>query len=209
MTTAENQKAVSLSRVQPGVTQSQSDDMPAGEEIDRSAAQSIGQIRDILFGREMTRYEKRFNHIEARLIKQTDQIKADMRNRLEKMEALVRKEADSLKDQLKFEKDQRTQQGMDLSGELKSTAAMLTQSVARLDARLKQSADSHQRRLLDQVKVLNEKIAALSDETAAALKQSSHRLQIDKVDRSTLAGLLTHLAGQLTQPAEETKSDHE
>ncbi len=212
MTTAKKQETVSLSQIQPGgakAQESRQNLLPPEEEIDSSAAQNIDQIRNILFGREMTQYEKRFNQIEARLIERTQQVKDEMRKRLDNIESLIRKEIDSLAHQLKNEKDQRTQQGMDLSGELKATAAALTQSVNQLQNELRQAADAHHNQLLDQVKELNEKITSTNDDTMAAVKKSTLKLQTDKVDRSALSDLLIHLAGKLSPSAPKTKLDHE
>jgi len=227
LTTTTNREAVSISPLQPAAAGNKPDTLSTDEEMDNSAAQNISQIRDILFGREMTRYEKRFNHIEARLIERTDQIKQEVFERLRTLETLIHTEIEAVTNQLKSEENGRVQQGMDLSGELKSTAATLTQAVNQLQDKLTQTTDSHRQQLLDQARSLNEKITSVQKETTASLNQSTEQLQADKVDRSALSGLLIHLAEQLSPPfsggesgseiisdsgatlGAETKRDHE
>src|SRR5262245_8356625 len=53
---------------------------------------SIDKVRDILFGSHLREFERRFIRLEERLVKETNDLKEDVRSRLEALEAFARSE---------------------------------------------------------------------------------------------------------------------
>src|ERR1700752_1662556 len=89
---------------------------------DPASGASIDKVRDILFGGQMREFERRFTRLEERLLKETTDLRAHVKSRLEALEAFSKKESESLADQLKAEKDSRVEALTGLSRELKDTA---------------------------------------------------------------------------------------
>jgi len=50
---------------------------------------SVGQIRDILFGEQMSDYEERFNELEASLEKRFEQLKSTLDESVSELKSLV------------------------------------------------------------------------------------------------------------------------
>ena len=53
---------------------------------------SLDKVRDILFGNQMRDVERRFARLEERLLKETTDLKDDVRRRLDTLEAYMRRE---------------------------------------------------------------------------------------------------------------------
>ena len=64
---------------------------------------SVDKIRDILFGNQMRDFDRRFSHMEERLIKSTQDLRDETHKRLEALELFFKKELDALKARLKSE----------------------------------------------------------------------------------------------------------
>ncbi len=64
---------------------------------------SIDKVRDILFGVQMRDYDKRFARLEERLVKETTELKDDVKKRLASLEQFMKQEFESLGDRLSSE----------------------------------------------------------------------------------------------------------
>ena len=58
--------------------------------------QSIGQIREIIFGEQMRLYEARFQDLETSLKERTESVLADLVERISSLESALRKDLDEL-----------------------------------------------------------------------------------------------------------------
>src|SRR3977135_1616025 len=67
----------------------------------------IEKIRNIIFGATMRDYEARFLRLEERLMKDSDEIKQDIRNRTAALERLARDEIQALTERFKAEREER------------------------------------------------------------------------------------------------------
>ena len=76
--------------------------------IEGGSAASIDKVRDILFGGQMREVERRFAKLEERLLKETTDLKAHLKSRLDALESFTKKESESLIDQIKTEHEART-----------------------------------------------------------------------------------------------------
>ena len=79
---------------------------------------SLDKVRDILFGSQMRDVERRFARLEERLLKETTDLKDDVRRRLDTLEAYIRRENESLEGQIKSERGDRVDAHSGLSNEL-------------------------------------------------------------------------------------------
>ena len=104
--------------------------------VDVAGGASIDKVRDILFGSHLREFERRFARLEERLVKETSDLKEDVKTRLEALETYAKKEVESLGDQIKAEHDDRIDSHGNVSRELKETARSLERRATSLDEQL-------------------------------------------------------------------------
>ena len=183
---------------------------------DKSGAQdagaaSIDKVRDILFGTQLREFDRRFARLEERMLKETNDLKEDLRSRLDALELYARKENDSLADQIKSEHDGRVEAAAGLSRELQEAAKGLERRSAALDEQLSKAQRELRQQILEQHQRLSDEIRKRADDLLAALARESRELRSDKADRTTLAALFNELAMRLTSDlgaagAEDTRN---
>ena len=167
---------------------------PAG--IDPAA--SIDKVRDILFGSHLREFERRFARLEERLVKETSDMKEDVKARLEALESYARQETGSLADQIKAEHDGRIDSHGNVTSELRETARSLERRATSLDEQLSKSHRDLRQQMLEQQQRLSEDIRKKVEDVLATLAREARELRADKADRATIASLLTEMAMRLT-----------
>jgi hypothetical protein len=169
---------------------------PAAPEA--GGAASIDKVRDILFGNQVREFERRFARLEERIIKETIDLKEEVKNRVDALEHYTKREMESLTDHLKADHDDRVESDAALSRELKDTATSLGRRITTLDEQLAKSQRELRQQLLEQNQRLSDDIRRKMDEVLASLAHEAQTLRSDKADRATLAALLTEMAMRLT-----------
>jgi hypothetical protein len=154
---------------------------------DPTGAASIDKVRDILFGNQVREFERRFARLEERIIKETNDLKEDVRSRVEALEQYTRKEMESLGDRLKADHDERVE-----------SDASLARRITALDEQAAKGQRELRQQILEQHQRLSDDIRRKMDEVLAALAHEAQTLRSDKADRATLAALLTEMAMRLT-----------
>jgi len=152
-----------------------------------AAAASIDKVRDILFGNQVREFERRFARLEERIIKETIDLKEDVKNRVEALELYTKREMESLMDRLRAEHDERVE-----------SDASLGRRITTLDEQTAKSQRELRQQILEQHQRLSDDIRKKMDEVLAALAHEAQTLRSDKADRATLAALLTEMAMRLT-----------
>ncbi len=174
---------------------------PNGRErqaVDPASGASIDKVRDILFGGQMREFERRFTRLEERLLKETTDLRAHVKSRLEALEAFSKKESESLADQIKAEKDSRVEALTGLSRELKDTAKSFERRATTADDQQARGQRELRQQILEQGQKLSDEIRKRTEEVVAALGREAQQLRTDKADRANLAALLTEMALRLT-----------
>ena len=159
---------------------------------------NLEKIRDILFGAQVHDFEKRFARLEERLMKETNDARAETRKRFESLESFIKKEIESLGERLKAEHEERSEAGKEISRELRDTARNLDKRIAQLDELTTKNQRELRQQVLDQSKALTEEIRVRNRETTTALTKEITVLRTAKADRAALAGMLTDVAVRLT-----------
>ncbi len=162
-----------------------------------SGAASIDKVRDILFGSQVREFERRFARLEERLVKETNDLKDDVRKHLEALELYARKETETLSDQIKAEHADRVESDGNLSRDLKEAARTLERRTTTLDDQLTKAQREQRQLMLEQHQRLSDEIRQKVDEVLATLAREANELRSDKADRATLASLLTEMAMRL------------
>jgi NTP pyrophosphatase (non-canonical NTP hydrolase) len=146
------------------------------QEAEGAAGGNLDKVRDLLFGGQMRDYDRKFARLEERLVKETTELRDDVKKRLAALEAYMKAEVESLSDRLRAEQDSRAGGAKDLARELRDVRQ-------QLHAQHQELGDDIRQRVED---------------VLARLAQEAHELRTDKADRSALAALLTEMAMRLT-----------
>src|SRR6516225_623578 len=78
-----------------------------GPGISSGPAGNVDRIREILFGPQLREYGQRLTRIEERLSQETEELKAEVRRRLETLEGYARQEVKDWNERLRNERDER------------------------------------------------------------------------------------------------------
>jgi hypothetical protein len=159
---------------------------------------SIDKVRDILFGSHLRDFERRFARLEERLVKETNDLKDDVRSRLEALETFARKETASLADQIRTEHDARVDSSNTAARDLSEAAKSFERRTTALDEQLTKSHRELREQMLEQHQRLSDDIRKKVDDVLATLAREAQELRSDKADRAALASLLTEMAMRLT-----------
>jgi hypothetical protein len=175
---------------------------PDGEADRGVAAESPGtgnleKVRDILFGNQMREVERRFARLEERIIKETRDLKDDIKRRLDALEAHTNKEAETLASDIRQERGERVDANARLARDLADTAAAFERRSANLDEQMAKGQREVRQHILEQQQRLSEDMRVRIDEVLAALARETHELRNDKTDRMALASLLKEMAMRL------------
>jgi hypothetical protein len=177
----------------------------------KAGAESLDKVRDILFGAQSRDYEKRFTRLEERLIKESADLRDELRRRFDSLETYVKKEIESLGGRLKAEQDSRGESLKDLARELKETAKAFEKKTGQIDDHLTKSQRELRDQILHQSKSMSDDLQKTHEQLSAALEKEAGELRHEKTDRAALATLFMEVAMRLNNefnlPGPEDLSD--
>lgn len=173
---------------------------------DLSGGGNLDKVRDILFGGQMRDYEKRFNRLEDRLIKECSNIREDIKKRLDSLETYIMQEVEALNEGLKAEQSQRDETSKEIAQELKDTTKSLEKKIGQLDEQTSQKQRELRQQILDQSKNLDDDMRQRYESILAVIEREVQELRSDKTDRSTLAALFTQVAMRLNNEFDMPKN---
>ncbi len=160
-------------------------------------AGSLDKVREILFGSQARDYEKRFAKLEERLIKESHDLKDEVRSRFDSLEIYIKKELDAVSDKLKAEHGERKESDNQIARDLKDLTKAFEKKSSQLDDQISKNQRDIREQLLDQSKKLSDDIRQKHEEALASLDREAQELRFDKTDRATLASMFTELAMRL------------
>jgi hypothetical protein len=169
---------------------------------DLAGGGNLDKVRDILFGGQMRDYEKRFNRLEDRLIKECSSIRDDIKKRLDSLEMYVKQEVESLNESLTTEQSQRDDATKEVAQELRDSTKSLEKKIGQLDDQSNQRQRELRQQILEQSKSLDDEMRQKYESILSVIDREVQELRTDKTDRSTLAALLTQVAMQLNNDFE-------
>ena len=166
---------------------------------EQNGGENVDKIRDILFGEEMRVYERRFNELDQRLVREQQKLKDEINGRITKFETFLKKEIEKLSEKDKQEKKDRIDGIKNLKDNLQEVIKELNKSIDEVDETLSKECTE-----------LRQEIHDLSQETDTSINNMGTRLQdaIDmeggdlhkvKAGREELAELFTELALRLNK----------
>jgi hypothetical protein len=170
---------------------------PRPAEAEGGAA-NLDKVRDLLFGGQMRDYERKFAAIEDRILKETSELREEVRKRLSAIEALLAREVDALSDRVRAEQEDRSTATKDLARQLDDTARTFEKKTNGLDDQMARGLRDLRQQLHEQHQQMADDLKRQADQILERLARESQQLQSDKTDRASLAALLTEMAMRLT-----------
>jgi hypothetical protein len=160
-------------------------------------AGSLDKVREILFGSQARDYEKRFAKLEERLIKESSDLKDEVRRRFDSLETYIKNELDAISDRVKAEHGERQESDNQIARDLNDLTKAFEKKSSQLDDQIGKNQRDIREQLLDQSKKLSDDIRQKHEDALASLERESRELRLDKTDRATLASMFTELAMRL------------
>jgi hypothetical protein len=164
-----------------------------------NGGENVDKIRDILFGTQMRDYDKRFNRLEERLLKESADLREDSRKRFDGLEAYIKKEFEALGMRLAAEKTARTDDVQHLSEGLKDLSRNADRRAANIEEQMNQGHSQLREQILDQSKSLNDEIASRHADLHGTLHREVAGLRDEKTNRADLASMFNEVALRLTK----------
>ena len=168
-----------------------------GAGADLASAGSLDKVRDILFGAQSREYEKRIIRLEERIVRESADLRGEIKTRFDSLEAYIKGEIESLTDRWKAEQGERAESVKELSRELKDLTKTVEKKTVQLDEKVTKTQRDLRDQILDQSKNLSSDIRQKYEDLSAALDREASELRNDKTDRSALADMFTELALRL------------
>jgi hypothetical protein len=170
---------------------------PRVQDAEGVAGGNLEKVRDLLFGGQMRDYDRRFVRLEERLLKETADLREDLKRQLAALETYMKTEVESLSDRLRAEQDVRAAGVKDLGRGLRETTQQFEERSAQLDDLIARTQRDLRQQLHTQHQELTDDIRLRVESVLARLAQEAQELRTDKADRSVLAALLTEMAMRL------------
>jgi DNA repair exonuclease SbcCD ATPase subunit len=168
-----------------------------GAGVEPAGTGSLDKVRDILFGAQSREYEKRIMRLEERIIRESSDLRGEIKMRFDSLEAYIKGEIESLTDRWKTEQGERTDSVKDLSRGLSDLTATVEKKTIQLDEKVTKTQRELRDQILDQSKSLSSDMRQKYEDLSAALDREARELRSDKTDRSALADMFTELAMRL------------
>jgi len=152
--------------------------------------ENISKIRDILFGNNMNEYEKRFDQLEEKLAQSLAENKTETDKKIAALDSYLKKEFRMLNEKLIEEEESRIKSDKKLLMDIES----LEESLKKFKQATSENFSENHQQLMELSNSTNEQINALNKALQARLETTANQLQTNKVERSSLAMMLTDLA---------------
>jgi DNA repair exonuclease SbcCD ATPase subunit len=164
---------------------------------DQMASGNLDKIRDILFGAQTRDYERKFTVLEERLVKESADLRNDLKRRFDSLELYIKKEVEAITERVKSEQTGRVDSLKELSSELKDLAKGIEKKTSQLEEQALKAQRDLRQQLLDQSKNLSEEIQEHHKELSAAQDLAVQQLRTEKTDRASLAALFMEASMRL------------
>jgi len=160
---------------------------------------NVDQIREILFGNQIRAVDERFQVVEKRMSKESENLRKTLEKRILELENLLGQFRDNAGDQVNRESAERDAAINEVSKSLAAFRLDAENQLAELQSDFNSEIKQVRKEMLVSQETLMDGLASLQK----AQTDRSDLLDKSKVDRGELAGFLTGIAEQLSPPAKK------
>lgn len=175
---------------------SKNDKRPTAEIINPGLG-DIEKVRDILFGKYVQSFEKRFEELEAQLEADVDKLKERLSDKIASMDSAVNESLAKLDQQIDQEKATRDSELNELHATLNQAEKTLKHSIGLMEDQASQDFSAVRASMQESHNELMDKSVALHTELTKQIEQQKSELEGDKVGRQALALMLDEVAVKL------------
>lgn len=169
------------------------------EKVAAEVPESIDQIRDLLFGAQMRTVDRRLAQLEARFQTEIETTRKDFANRLDSLDAALKKQGAALDATIKAEREKRTEDLKSLGSDMNRGFEASEKSVTALDDATGKSDAELRDQMLALGKSLSADLRSLSDRLDADIARYVQELRSEKTDIASLVEIHTDAARRLTE----------
>jgi len=162
-------------------------EISAADKTIETDAGHIDQIRDIIFGRQMSDYDKRFKELEDRVNNQIDRLSTDADEKLKAIRNDIHDQYETLSKLLQSEKAERDQDSNAFSTALDVLSDRLKEEIKQLGGQLMEMSGQ-----------LSDEMQNQQMEAAKNLEDAFQKLDKAKLARGTLSELLKEMADRIS-----------
>ncbi len=178
-------------------------------QTDLASARSMEKVRDILFGNQMREQERKLSQLDARLRRDTDALREEVRKRLDVLEDYIREELEALGSRIKREEGSRSEADDALSAQVDEATKQLERRLSQLGDQTSEAQRGLRQQLLDQSRSLNDDLQRRFDEAINHINQSIGKQRTQQVDRATLSTMLMETAMRISEGGRQEITDEE
>lgn len=162
-------------------------------------AAGVEKIRELLFGNQMSDYDRRFTTLEDRFQQSIRDLESETARNLAGVESSIKKQLESWVNQLREEKELRADADKDMGRDLREHSQSLDKRLGQLSDQLAKLERDFAERVAHEAQSLREEIKRRNDDTRNTIEKMFGELSSVKTDRNLLAGLFVEIAKCLNQ----------
>lgn len=136
-----------------------------------SVTTSLEQIRELLFGHHFRDLERKLARIDAHLVTEAEELRKEMRRRLDVLEAHLQRESEALVGRFESERASQVEAIANTSRESRDTVAALEQRVTKMEEALARAQRELRQQILDQAKAFLDETQRTRDELVTTLER--------------------------------------
>ena len=161
-------------------------------------AESIEQVRDLLFGGQMRMVDARIQSLDERLAHETSALRSEFERQLGDLDGSIKKEFARHAERLASERTKRVEDLKSLNSELRESLKVLERRHQSLEETAGLADAELRDHLVKNAAAFSSELARTSERIMSELQRITTALQAEKLDSAALAAGLTELAGKLT-----------
>lgn len=164
-----------------------------------SSSSHIEKVREILFGHYARDYDKRLGRLTDRYSQESQHLRDDMLQRLKALEDMFTREADSLAEKAKVDRQERITANHDLTHELTILKNELNVRFTQMDEQFVKEIKQLRQQYHSKTQEISLQMRQMNDMLVAMIKQEIAQIHEEKVNRGDLAAFFTEFAFRLSR----------
>jgi hypothetical protein len=140
--------------------------------VQGSVAQSLEQVREILFGPQHRDFARRLARTDANVAARAEELRNEMRRRLDVLEAHIRKESEALSASIDSQRSAQAEALNKVARESRESIGLLEQRVQKLEELMARVPRDFRQQLLDQAKSFIDEVQRTRDELSTTVDRA-------------------------------------
>lgn len=135
----------------------------------KQQSNNLDQVREILFGAYYRDFERRLGRLEALVLSQADELRADTKRLVQVLEAHVKRETEAMSAERESDRNAHVEAANNAARESREAIAQIDQRIKKLEDGLAKAQRDFRQQLLDEGKALVEETRRMREEVVTML----------------------------------------